>query len=145
MEHLQIAYDLLVIMIGLAALSIVVFWAVRTGEADLRDFSILYACFTLVLVVGMLKKYLSLNVEDYSARAWYWLSGADLVLSLAVIVAAIHFLTGLYRIRSRRAITIASLAVMLVCILLIFSPSGAVLDAESQTIRFGIGYQISTV
>ena len=29
MEHLQIAYDLLVIMIGLAALSIVVFWAVR--------------------------------------------------------------------------------------------------------------------
>ena len=145
MEHLQIAYDLLVIMIGLAALSIVVFWAARTGEADLRDFSILYACFTLVLVVGMLKKYLSLNVEDYSARAWYWLSGADLVLSLAVIVAAIHFLTGLYRIRSRRAITIASLAVMLVCILLIFSPSGAVLDAESQTIRFGTGYQISTV
>ena len=40
MEHLQIAYDLLVIMIGLAALSIVVFWASRTGESDLRDFSI---------------------------------------------------------------------------------------------------------
>ena len=27
MEHLQIVYDLLVIMIGLVALSIVVFWA----------------------------------------------------------------------------------------------------------------------
>jgi hypothetical protein len=37
MEHLQIAYDLFVIMIGLAALSIVVFWAVRTGESDLLD------------------------------------------------------------------------------------------------------------
>jgi hypothetical protein len=47
MEHLQIAYDLLVIMIGLAALSIVVFWAVRTGEADLRDFSIPYTCISL--------------------------------------------------------------------------------------------------
>jgi hypothetical protein len=33
MEHLQIAYDLLVIMIGLAALSIVVFWATRAGKA----------------------------------------------------------------------------------------------------------------
>jgi hypothetical protein len=63
MEHLQIAYDLLVIMIGLAALSTVVFWAVRTGESDLRDFSILYSCFTLILIVVVLKKYLFLNVE----------------------------------------------------------------------------------
>ncbi len=45
MEHLEIAYDLLVIMIGLAAVSIVVFWAARTGESDLRDFSIVYTCF----------------------------------------------------------------------------------------------------
>ena len=63
MEHLQIAYDLFVIMIGLAALSIVVFWAARTGESDLRDFSIVYTCFTLVLIVLMLKKYLFLNVD----------------------------------------------------------------------------------
>ena len=35
MGHLEIAYDLLVIMIGLAALSIVVFWAARMGESDL--------------------------------------------------------------------------------------------------------------
>ena len=83
MEHLQIAYDLFVIMIGLAALSIVVFWAAKTGAADLRDFSILYICFTLVLVVMVLKKYLFLNVEDYSARAWYGLSGAEQILGFA--------------------------------------------------------------
>jgi DNA-binding CsgD family transcriptional regulator len=142
MEHLQIAYDLLVIMIGLAALSIVVFWAVRTGESDLRDFSILYACFTLVLVVLMLKKYLSLNVEDYSARAWYLLSGADQVLGYAVIVAAIHFLTGVYQVRHRRAITIAFVGMMLICVLLLFSPIGAVLDVSARTIRFGMGYKI---
>ncbi len=145
MEHLQIAYDLFVIMIGLAALSIVVFWAVRTGEADLRDFSILYACFTLVLVVGMFKKYLSLNVEDYSARAWYGLSGAEQALGFAVIVAAIHFLTGVYRIRYRTGITIVFLAMMLVCIVLLFSPIGAVLDPAARTIRFGIGYKITAV
>jgi hypothetical protein len=145
MEHLQIAYDLLVIMIGLAALSIVVFWAVRTGEVDLRDFSILYACFTLVLVVGMLRKYLSLNVEDYSARAWYLLSGAEQAIGFAVIVAAIHFFTGVYRVRYRSGITIAFLAVMLACIVLLFSPIGAVLDAGARTIRFGIGYKITAV
>ena len=145
MEHLQIAYDLLVIMIGLAALSIVIFWAVRTAESDLRDFSILYTCFTLVLVAGLLKKYLSLNVEGYSARAWYGLSAAEQVLGFAVIVAAIHFFTGVYRVRSRRAITIAFLAMMLVCILLLVSPIGAVLDAGARTIRFGTGYQITAV
>jgi DNA-binding CsgD family transcriptional regulator len=143
MEHLQIAYDLFVIMIGLAALSIVVFWAFRTGESDLRDFSLLYLCFTLVLVFGVLKKYLSLNVEDYSARAWYLLSGVEQALSSAVIVALIHFLTGVYRIRNRRAIAIASLGMMLVSILLILSPVGAVLDADARTIRFGAGYRVA--
>src|SRR5689334_3200092 len=145
MEHLQLAYDLLVIMIGLAALSIVVFWAARTGESDLRDFSILYACFTLVLIVLMLKKYLSLNVEDYSARAWYVLSGLDQTLSYAVIVALIHFLTGVYHVRYRRAITIVFLAMMLVTVALLLSPTGAVLDPAARTIHFGSGYRIATV
>ena len=145
MEHLQIAYDLLVIMIGLAALSIVVFWAVRTGEADLRDFGILYACFTLVLVVVVLKKYLFLNVEDYSARAWYWLSGAEQALNLAVIVAGIHFFTGVYGIRYRMAITLAFLGLALVCMLLVFLPSGAALDANAGTIHFGTAFKLSAL
>jgi DNA-binding CsgD family transcriptional regulator len=145
MEHLQIAYDLIVIMIGLAALSIVVFWAVRTRETDLRDFSILYACFTLVLVVGMLKKYLSLNVEGYSAQAWYSLSGMEQVLSYAVIVALIHFLTGIYQGRYRRAVALAFPGMMLVSVVLILSPAGAVLDDGAQTIRFGSGYKIAAL
>ena len=145
MEHLEIAYDLLVIMIGLAALSIVVFWASRTGESDLRDFGILYTCFTLVLIVLLLKKYLSLNVADYSARAWYVLSGLDEALNLAVIVAVIHFFAGVYQVRYRRAITAAFVVITLVCLLLILSPIGAVLDAEARTIRFGIGYRIATL
>jgi DNA-binding CsgD family transcriptional regulator len=145
MGHLEIAYDLLVIMIGLAALSIVVFWAVRTGDSDLRDFSIVYTLFTLVLIVLMLKKYLSLNVEDYSARAWYALSGVDQTLSYAVIVALIHFLTGVYHVRYRMAITIVFLAMMLVTVALLLSPTGAMLDPAARTIRFGSGYRIATV
>ena len=145
MEHLEIAYDLLVIMIGLAALSIVVFWASRTGESDLRDFGILYSCFTLVLIVLLLKKYLSLNVESYSARAWYVLSGLDEAFNLAVIVATIHYLTGVYQVRSRKAITAAFVGITLVSLLLILSPIGAVLEPEARTIRFGIGYRIATL
>jgi DNA-binding CsgD family transcriptional regulator len=86
-----------------------------------------------------------LNVEDYSARAWYALSGVDETLSSAVIVALIHFLTGVYRVRYRRAITIVFLVMMLVCLGLMLSPFGAVLDPTARTIRFGTGYRIATV
>jgi DNA-binding CsgD family transcriptional regulator len=142
MEHLQIAYDLLVILIGFSALALAAFWFLKTRESDLRNFIILYACFTLVLVVQLLKKYLFLNVEGYSAQAWYWLSGADQMLGYAVIITAIHFFTGVYQVRYRRAITMAFLVMMLGCILVLFSPSGAALDADSRTIRFGSGYRL---
>jgi DNA-binding CsgD family transcriptional regulator len=145
MEDLQIAYDLLVIMIGFAALAIATLWAVKTGETYLRDFCILYSLFTLVLVNLVIRKYLFLNVESYSARSWYFFSGVDLVLSYAVIVSLIHFLAGVYQLRARRAISAAFLALMLVCDVLLLSPIGAVLDAQQQTIHLGVGYQVATL
>jgi DNA-binding CsgD family transcriptional regulator len=143
MEHLQIAYDLLVIIIGFAALSIAVFWTLKTGESDLRNFCILYALFTLILVLLVLKKYLFVNVEDYSARLWYLISGALQAVELAVIVAAIHFMLGIYQVRFRKVITFLFLVVMLICYGLILSPIGAVLDVNSGTIRLGIGHRIT--
>ena len=144
MEDLQIAYDLLVIMIGLAALSIAVFWATKTGESSLRDFCILYALFTLVLVVLVLKKYLFLNVETYSAQSWYFISGVEQVLNFAIIVATIHYLLGVAQVRSRKWITPAFLLLMLACTGLILSPIGAVLDTDHKTIHFGIGFRIAS-
>jgi DNA-binding CsgD family transcriptional regulator len=144
MEDIQIAYDLLVILIGFGALSITVFWAIKTRESFLRDFCVLYALFTLILVVLVLKKYLFLNVESYSARAWYFISGIDQILNLAVIVATIHFLLGVYQIRSRKILTSGFVLLMLICYGLILSPTGAVLDADQKTIHFGLGYRIAT-
>jgi len=144
MEDIQIAYDLLVILIGFAALSITAFWAVKTRETELRDFCILYALYTLVLIVLVVKKYLFLNVENYSARSWYVLSGLEQLFNFAVIVGTIHFLTGVYQVRSRTAITGGFLSIMLISEGLILSPIGAVLDAEQQTIHLGIGFQIAT-
>ncbi len=145
MEHLQIAYDLLVIIIGFAALSIAVFWTLKTRESDLRNFCILYALFTLVLVLLVLKKYLFLNVEDYSARLWYLISGVLQLVQFAVIVAALHFLLGVYQVRFRKVITSMFLVIMLICYGLILSPIGAVLDVNSRTVRLGIGFQIASV
>jgi DNA-binding CsgD family transcriptional regulator len=145
MGDLQIAYDLFVIMIGFAALTIAVLWAIKTREAYLRDFCILYALFTLVLVNLVVRKYLFLNVESYSARSWYFFSGVDLVLSYAVIVALIHFLGGVYQIRARRAVSVTFLVLMLVADALLLSPIGAVLNVEQATIHLGTGFQIATL
>ncbi len=142
MQHLEIAYDLLVIMIGLAALSISLSWVLRTGEADVRNFCMLYALFTAVMVITVLRKYLLLNVEGYSAWTWYLLMGLDNLGSGAVIVATIHFLLAAYRIRARRLLMLASAVSMFIAYGLVFSPLGAVLDAVHKIIRFGVGFQI---
>ena len=145
MEDIQIAYYLLVILIGFAALAIAVFWAVKTKESDLRNFSIVYALFTLVLVLLVLMQYLFLNVESYSARSWYFISGVFQFVEFAVVVAAIHFLLGVYQIRFRRVISLAFLLLIVVCDLLLFSSIGTVLDVDARTIHLGIGFQITVV
>ncbi len=145
MEHIQIAYDLLVIMIGLVALAISVSWVLRTGAADVRNFCILYALFTVVMVITVLQKYLSLNVAGYSARTWYTLAGMHQVFTGAVIVATIHFLLTAYRVKSRRPLMLAPALTFFPAYAVMFSPVGAVLEVGSRTIRFGIGYEIAQV
>jgi DNA-binding CsgD family transcriptional regulator len=145
MEDLQIAYDLIVIMIGSAALSIAISWALRTGEADLRNFCMAYALFTSVLILTVLKKYLFLNVEGYSAWSWYVISGILQVFDWAVIVAMIYFFLGVYHVKASRPLTFAFLLLMFVSLGLVLSPWGAVLDARQKSIHLGIGFQISSV
>ncbi len=144
MDHLQIAFDLLVIVIGFAALAIAISWALRSGESYLLNFCLLYALFTVVLITTVLKKYLSVNVQGYSAWAWYFISGVHELFTFAVVVATIHFLLAVYHISARRILVLVSVITMLIADALVFSPLGAVLDAPHKIIRFGIGYRIAT-
>jgi len=145
MEHLQIAYELGVILIGFVALAMTGFWVSKTHETNLRNFWILYALFTLVLIFTVLNKYLSVNVDGYSARAWYLIGGLNQMTSLAVLVAVIHYLLGVYQISSRRIITAIFLFTMLICFGLLVSPFGATLDADQAIIHFGWGFRIALV
>jgi DNA-binding CsgD family transcriptional regulator len=145
MEDLQIAYYLSVIMVGFAVLAMAGFWSVKAKDTDLRNFCILYALFTLVLILSVLRKYLSLNVEGYSAQAWYFILGIHQVLNLAVIVAVIHFFLGLYQIPHRTVISIAFLVIMFISVGLIYSRFGAAFDSENEMIHFGIGFTINSI
>ena len=143
MQHLQIAYDLLVIMIGLAALALTFSWVLRTREADLRNFCLLYALFTAELLITLVQKYLFLNVAGYSARSWYILMGLRQLFDISVVVATIHFLLAAYGIGARRPLAIAFFVLMLIAQALVISPIGAVLDADSGIIHLGPGAEIS--
>lgn len=145
MEHLQIAFDLLVIVIGFAALAIAIAWALRSGESYLLNFCLLYGVFTAVMIIDVLKKYLSVNVAGYSAWAWYLISGIHAIFTFAVVVATLHFLLAVYDIRARRTLALVSAVMMLIANGLTFSPLGAVLDAPNKVIHFGIGYRIGSV
>ena len=143
MGHLQIAYHLMVIAIGFAALAITGFWALKTREAYLQDFFILYALFTAVLVLTVIHQYLILNVASYSLHVLYWIIGIKQVLNFAIIVAAIHLFMRIYKISTRKKVLQLFLLLMIIGILLLFLPMGATLDETHQDIRPGIGFQIA--
>jgi len=145
MEDLQIAYYLSVIMVGFAVLAVAGFWTSKTRDTDLRNFCIVYALFTVVLILSVLMKYLSLNVEGYSAGAWYDIQGVHQIVNPAVIVAAVYFFLEAYQIASRKIIFGSFLIAWLICIGLIFSPIGATFDADSETIHLGPGFKIASI
>lgn len=145
MEDLQIAYYLIVIMIGFAALAIAGFWAVKTGDPDLRNFCIVYTLFTLLLIISVLRNYLSLNVEGYTSRDWYNISGVNLIVNSLLMPAIVYFFLGLYQIRKHNIIGIVFLILTLFTIAILYSPIGAQLDESAKVIHFGIGFPISSV
>jgi DNA-binding CsgD family transcriptional regulator len=142
-DHLLIAYDILVIIIGFTTLSNAVVWALRTGQNDLGNFSIVYALYTLMLVILVLKKYLFVNIAAYSGQLWYFVSGISQVLDFAVVVATLHYFLDAHQFRFGKRVTAVFLLLMLVCSGLIFSQIGATLEADKNIIHFGMGFWIA--
>jgi len=143
MEHLLIAYDILVIIIGFAALSNAVVWALRTGQDDLGNFSIVYGIYTLMVVILVLRKYLFVNVAAYSGRVWYYTWAMYEVLDFALVMAALYYFLEAHKFRFGRRVAASFLFSMLICDGLIFSPFGATLDEGEKIIRLGIGFWIA--
>ena len=143
MDHLLIAYDIVVIIIGFAALSNAVVWALRTGQNDLGNFSIVYALYTLMVVVLVLGKYLFVNVAAYPGQTWYYIWGMYEVLDFGVVTAALYYFLDAHQFRFGRRVAAGSVLLLLICYGLIFSPFGATLDEGESIIRLGTGFWVA--
>lgn len=144
MGHLVIVYDLCVILVGFSALSLAGFWALRTREAYLRDFCILYSLFTALMVVTVSKKYLSLNITESTGEAWFILDAIGQILNFGIVVATVNFLHGLYHIKAGKVLTLIILVISVICMILVFSPYGAVIDTTESSILLGPGFRIAS-
>jgi DNA-binding CsgD family transcriptional regulator len=142
MDHLVIAYDILVIVIGFAALSNAVVWALMTGQSDWGNFSIVYGLYTLMVVILVLQKYLFVNIAAYSGRTFYYIWGVYEVLDLAVVAAALYYFLDAHQFRFGRRAAAGLALLMLICYGLFFSPYGATLDEGENIIRLGTGFWI---
>lgn len=145
MDHIQIAYDLIVIMIGMAALSIAGFWAAKTHKRYLRDFINLYALFTLALIFSMLVKYITINLHTIPSKIGFILIGLGQITNFGVLVASIHFLHGLYKINKGKYLTLAFILIMIICAVATFSSFGFHFNENEQILNLGIGYKIGTI
>jgi len=143
MEHLLIAYDILIIIIGFAALSNAIGWALRTGQNELGNFSIVYALYTLMVVILVLGKYLFVNVAAYPGRTWYYIWGVYEILDFAVVTAALYYFLEAHQFRFGRRVAAGFVLLMFICDGLIFSPFGATLDESENIIRLGTGFWIA--
>jgi len=143
MGHLLIAYDILVIIIGFAALSNAVMWALRTGRDDFGNFSIVYGLLTLLMVIQVLEKYLFINVAAYSTQTWYYIKGIHQVIDYAIIMAAFYLFIDPHQFRHGRRVAAIFLLLMFLSDGLILSPFGMIFDAENNIVRFGTGYWIA--
>lgn len=145
MNHIQIAYDLLVIMIGLTALVIAGFWAIKTREPYLRNFIIFYSLFTLALIISVLVKYLAINIQTAPKEISFVLIGFHQIINFGVLIAAIHFLHSFYKINLGKTLTLIFLVLMIACAVSTFSSFGIRFTPGEQSIRLGLGYKIGAV
>jgi DNA-binding CsgD family transcriptional regulator len=132
-------------MIGLAALSIAGFWAVKSHERYLRDFIVLYALFTLTLVFSMIVKYIALNIQSVPSEIGFILIGLRQIASFGVLVATIYMLLGLYKAKKEKLLTLVFVFFMVACAMATFSSFGIHFRPGEHIINLGLGYRLGAI
>lgn len=140
MDHLAIAYEVLVLMIGLVALSFSLPWAARTGEPYRWYFWAFYGLFTVFVAVSVLKKYVFLNISDFPMRARYVIYGISSSMSYPIVYSSTLFFHGVYRLRRRRALAVFFGGLMVLYLAAVIPPFGASLQETERAIRLGPGF-----
>jgi DNA-binding CsgD family transcriptional regulator len=138
MDHLLIAYDIFVIAVGFAALTIAVLWAVKSEGPVYWSFCALYACFLALVAVNTIKKYILINVGVGNGDLILILSGLGIFMDFGITTAGMYYFHSLYRIPGRNRLLPVFLLVSLLSFLTLLSPFGV--QVQGSEYRLGTGY-----
>lgn len=108
MNHLWIAYDALLVMLGMV--NLLLLYLARERKQFLVPFIGFYAAFALGLFVALSRRYVSFNVEGAHSTFAFWSYGAGTVLfhlSLSCMVPCYHRMLGWSRPLRTRVLVIA--------------------------------------
>jgi DNA-binding CsgD family transcriptional regulator len=143
MDHLAIAYEILVLMVGVACLGFSLLWAARTRESYRRLFCVFYGLFTIFVAVSVLKKYVFLNVSDFPLRAKFLVYGVSSFFNYPIVYAAILFLHDFYGFRHKKALALFFGALTFFHVAICIPSIGASLQESERAIHLGPGYLVA--
>jgi DNA-binding CsgD family transcriptional regulator len=139
-DHLLIAYDIFVIVVGCSALMIGILWAVKSEGAVYWSFCALYACFLTLVAVNTVKKYILINLGVGNDAVILTLYGLGILADYGITAAGMYYFHSLYRIPGRNRLLAVFLLVSLLFLLSLFLPGGVQL--QGSTLRLGENYRI---
>jgi DNA-binding CsgD family transcriptional regulator len=134
----------MVVLIGISGLSITFYWNIKSQEKYLRNFSLLYFLFTLLITVEIIQKYLNLNVPQSSTSILFNLYGVSWILDSAIVIVGIYFFQDLYQTHSEKTTTLFFFLLELIGIGLVVSPNGIHLNRLNNSIEIGKAALIAT-
>lgn len=140
MNHLWIAYDTLLVAIGIA--NLVLFYLARDRKPFLGAFAMFYAAFALSLVVALARRYVTFNMGSQSLMA-FLSYGASSVLSYSVIAWCV---LGYHRLLDlpRRKLTPALLMALTAAALLALLPWSVKFMPDNQSYLLKAGHYVTT-
>lgn len=142
MNHWWIAYDALIVTLGVINLALLA--SARVRRPFLAPFALFYLVFTGGLLIGLSRGYVTLNVTEPSAMPVFLSYGLGTVLSCATVYFALLFYLRVLKLQQPVRLRVVAFGLGLACVLTV-SPFGVRFDPETTSYELLAGYYVAAI
>jgi len=145
--HLWIALLTLVLIVGVVTLALI--WVLRDKSESYQAFTGVFAGFTLLTALVLVRSYALVNLDEVSVVSIYISNGFSSILNCYIIAAAIWFIHRIHGLKLPR-LEYGLTAWVVVCALMMVSPWSVTFDEPNKLLELhalfkfaGLGYCIT--
>lgn len=143
--HLSIAYQIIVVAVGISASAVSIRRARRSGRGDHLRFFLFWLSFTVVLLVGIIGDYLHANVDTLTPVGGMLIEAIHLYMNYLMIALVALYLHALGNVPAKRFRDGVFLFLVFVSVIATSPPWGVGLQPDSWEIQFRAGYWVGAV